>query len=270
MGLQRIADVKYMGDRHTSVALARSADTELVVEDVKLRVHSIILAANSKVFADMLDSVPVQQEESENLLQVPLPGDSLKDIRTALRYLYKGCTLFSDDMISSPADAISPAKFAHKYEHEALLQACNCYLHTALVLETQGMAEGKRLLASCATLTQLTNLAETCGMRMLLAECENFMVNCRDSHLWTDPAMLSNHVSRRSLLRMLASAQAYGFGATPNGQEPYTTASLGRRHMDHGEKQSHFLRGVGLMLMLVYVPISLSIIMHMIIKEVEL
>ena len=136
----------------------------------------------------------------------------LKDVHTALLYLYKGCTVWlaSTLEVSGLWDAVSLARFAHKYEVEPLLQACEEYL--VQTLQTMGR-DGKDTVCVKArknidTLAILIDLAETCSMRKLLAHCELLMITIEDADLWTHPAMLSDAVSRHSLLRMLRAFQA--------------------------------------------------------------
>ena len=117
-----------------TVAFASLADALLIVEGQKMPVHSTILAANSDVFAQMFVEATEQHPIFKHLMEVPLPGDSLKDVFTTLHYLYKGCTIWlaSALEISGPEDAMSLAKFAHKYGIEPVLQACQEYLVAAV------------------------------------------------------------------------------------------------------------------------------------------
>ena len=200
----------HMG-RQPSV-FAELADTCLVVQGTKLSVHSAILAANSKVFAEMFCEAKGQQRDFAHQLEVPLPGDTLRDVRTALEYLYKGCTIWlaGDLEISGLRDATSLAAFAHKYEIEPLLQACEEYLVHRL--QTMGSDSNNIIYFEASShidaMAQMIDLAETCNMRKLLAHCELLMIKVTDGNLWTQPAMLSNAVSRHSLLRMLRAFQA--------------------------------------------------------------
>ena len=77
--------------------------------------HSQILAVNSQVFAEMFSVAKGQQQDSSGRLEVPLPGDTYKDVSTALHYLYNGCTVWlaSNLEISGAEDATSLARFAH-------------------------------------------------------------------------------------------------------------------------------------------------------------
>ena len=200
----------HMG-RQPSV-FAELADTCLIVGGTKLHVHSAILAANSKVFAEMFSEAKGQQQDFKHQLEVPLPGDVLGDVRTALQYLYKGCTVWlaSTLEMSDPWDAVSLAKFAHKYEIEPLLQACEEYLvHTLQFMGSDGKDsicfETGHMIEAMAI---FIDLAETCSMRKLLAHCELLMIKAEDGDLWTHPAMLSDAVSKHSLLRMLRAFQA--------------------------------------------------------------
>ena len=134
-------------------------------------------------------------------------GDKAKDVCTALQYLYQGCTvsIASALVIAAPRDAESLARFAHKYDIRPLLNPCEEFLvqqmqttlsegigaiNTGRALEDDVKRSG--LLSSSAAVTHIVDLAETCGMNVLLAHCELFMMRSDDTSLWTDPAMLSN------------------------------------------------------------------------------
>lgn len=70
-----------------SSAFAELADVDLVFEGTsRIAVHSQILAVNSKVFAEMFSELKLkgQQQDSGGLLEVPLPGDTYKEVSTAL------------------------------------------------------------------------------------------------------------------------------------------------------------------------------------------
>ncbi|KAL3158793.1 BTB/POZ domain-containing protein 9 [Trebouxia sp. C0010 RCD-2024] len=203
------------------------ADVKLVVEGEHLPVHSMILGANSKVFAAMFNKATAEQPDSCHLLEVPLPGDSLRDVSTALRYMYKGCTVWLSSalVISGPDDAMSLAKFAHKYGIEPLLQACEDKL-------VEVLKRSDKCLSNASTMVNLIDLAETCKTRELLAHCELFMIKSNNSNLWTDHATLSDQVSRLSLLRMLRALQAFrcDVEATNSGSMYYSGLN---RSADH-------------------------------------
>lgn len=201
---QVLTHPEYMGQ--STEAFASLADALLIVEGKKLPVHSTILAANSNVFAEMFVEATERHPISKHLLEVPLPGDSLKDVSTALQYLYKGCTVWLGGalVISGPDDAMSLAKFAHKYGIEPLLQACENSLVAAVGQISRGSrAFEQESLGTIELMARVTDLAETCGMKELLGHCEFFMITSGDKSLWAHPALLSDQVSRHSLLTML-------------------------------------------------------------------
>ena len=202
-GPMQAADHSHMG--HQPSVFVELADANLVVEGRQLIVHSAIVAANSKVFAEIFGEANGKQQDFSHQLEVPLPGDTFRDVHTALEYLYKRCTvcLASELEISGFTDAISLAKFAHKYEIEPIVQACEAYLTQRL----KGSDNNKIPSNNVDAMAQIIDLAETCNMRILLAHCELSMIKVEDSNLWTHPAMLSNAVSRHSLLRMLRAFQ---------------------------------------------------------------
>lgn len=209
----------YMGQ--PSPAFAKMADVMLVVEGRHLPVHSMILGANSNVFAEIFNKAIAQQPDSWHLLEVPLVGDSLSDVTTALSYLYQGCTVWlaSTLVISTLEDAVSLARFAHKYGIEHLLQACQQHLVRILKLHIAG---SDKSLSQSSDMAHLTDLAETCEMHELLAHCELVMIKSTDCNLWTDDAMLSEKVSRHSLLRMLRAPKHSG-ASTMQPSAAFTT-----------------------------------------------
>ncbi|KAL3135629.1 BTB/POZ domain-containing protein 9, variant 2 [Trebouxia sp. C0009 RCD-2024] len=210
-----------------SAAFANMADVKLLVEGQPLPAHSMILAANSKVFAEMFTKATAQQPDSSQQLEVPLPGDTLKDVSTALDYLYKGCTVWlaTTLVIHVPEDAVSLAKFAHKYGVEPLLQACQDHLVKNL---KQYIAGADKSVPTGTVMAHLIDVAETCEMRELLAHCELFMIKSNNSNLWTDHAMVSDQMSRHSLLRMLRALQAFrcDVEATKSGSMYYSGSGL--------------------------------------------
>ncbi len=109
-------------------AFADMSDAILLVDDARLPVHKAILAANSAVFAELFMTASAQQ--SLSLLEVPLPGNRMWDVYTALKYLYRGCTpcASSSPEIKSTDDAKALVLFAHQYAIKSLLNACEEFL----------------------------------------------------------------------------------------------------------------------------------------------
>ncbi|KAL3158794.1 hypothetical protein ABBQ32_011521 [Trebouxia sp. C0010 RCD-2024] len=194
-----------MGEAAT-VAFASLADAHLVIEGIRLPVHSTILAANSDILAQIFAEATAQHP-TQRQLEVPLPGDSLRDVSTALRYFYKGCTVWLANAleISEALNTISLAKFAHKYGIEPLLQACQDSLIIAVQLNPESAGSETLRTQYWTIMAQVVDVAETCGMWKRLAHCEFCIIANEHSDFWTHPAMLSDQVSKHSLLRMLRS-----------------------------------------------------------------
>ena len=179
-------------------------DVVLVVEDVALPAHKAILAANSKVFADLLAS---QEPAASTQQKVPLVGESLQDAIKALTFLYSNC-VFSTNVqsINSPEDAKPLIKFGHKYGMQGMLDAIETHL-ISQVQEGDGENGMYVMMKSNEAVVSWTALAEGFGLSRLLAHCERFMVMDHDTSLWHDKALVADGVSRASLLRILRALQ---------------------------------------------------------------
>lgn len=191
-------------------AFADMSDVILLVDDAKLPVHKAILAANSAVFAELFLTASARQ--SPSVLEVPLPGDNKWDVYTALKYLYKGCTLCtsSSPEIKSTDDAKALVFFAHKYAIQSLLDACECYLvELAKGDMSDDGPEDLCLFTSNDAVASWTELADTCKLDTLLAYCELSMIKDTGLTLWCDLAMTSSKISRSSLFRMLRASQLF-------------------------------------------------------------
>lgn len=179
------------------------ADVVLVVEGSELPAHKAILAANSKVFADLFAS---QAPSASSKQEVPLIGENLQDTITALTFLYNNCVFStSTQSINSPEDARPLLKFGHKYGMQGMLDAIETYL----IAQVQKVEPDGRyvLMKSNEAVASWTALAEKSGLSKLLAHCENFMIKDDDSNLWHDKALVVDGVSRASLLRILRGLQ---------------------------------------------------------------
>ena len=89
------------------------ADVLLVVEGVDLPAHKAILAANSAVLADLFVSLATAASRLKaGLPEIPMLGESLQNVTTALTYLYRNCVFSSDARpINSSEDATALIKF---------------------------------------------------------------------------------------------------------------------------------------------------------------
>jgi len=185
---------------------AKLTDVTLVSEGVELPVHQAILAANSPFFGDIFLSASESNDAClGEKMRCPLPGDKLEDVLTVLRYCYQSCTLFSSSKLclESAKDACSLARFAHKYDMQALLRACETFL-----TESARAVETSRESLDITSVVEWTSLAEECGMTELLAHCELIMARTWDTSLWQDSHLTeSDSISRACLLRILRAAQ---------------------------------------------------------------
>ena len=184
-------------------SVAALTDTILKVEGTDLPLHRAILAINSPVFADLF-AYALSRGAKPSRLEIPLVGDEVVDVRTSLEYLYKGCAICSSSTLylKSSDDAKSLVKFAHKYNIKSLVEACETYLVDCL--QQPGHHD---LFRNTEAIVEWTALAEEFELDTLLAHCELFMMSDRDRHKWSHPAMTTDHISRRCLLRMLRGLQ---------------------------------------------------------------
>ena len=182
-------------------SVAALADTVLKVNGTDLPVHRAILAFISPVFADLFAFALSRRSKTTTRLEIPLVNDEVQDVRTALGYLYRGCTVCSSSapQLESTDDAKSLVKFASKYSIKSLLEACETHLTDCLQHEDY--------LSTTDAMVEWTALAEECGLNTFLALCELQMINNQDRRKWCHPAMTSNKISRRCLLRMLRGLQ---------------------------------------------------------------
>ena len=189
-----------------SEQFTKLTDVTLIAEGVELPAHQAILAANSPFFGDLFLSAPEGQHDRPGAkLRCPLPGDSLDDVLTVLRYCYQNCTLFSSSKprLQSAKDACSLARFAHKYDMQALLQECEIFL-TAKAKAVETLQD----TLDITSMVEWTSLAEECDMAQLLAHCELIMAKTWDTSLWQDSRLTyADNISRACLLRVLRAAQ---------------------------------------------------------------
>jgi len=191
-------------------AFADMSDAILLVDDARLPVHKAILAANSAVFAELFMTASAQQ--SLSLLEVPLPGNRMWDVYTALKYLYRGCTpcASSSPEIKSTDDAKALVLFAHQCAIKSLLNACEEFLVKLAQGDlSDGGLPGYYLFTNFDAIASWTKLADVRHLDTLLAHCEVAMINYADMHLWCDPAITSIKISRGSLVRMLRASQLF-------------------------------------------------------------
>ena len=154
-------------------SVAALSDTILKVDGTNLPVHRAILAINSPVFADLF-AYALSRGSKTSRLEIPLVGDEVLDVRTALEYLYKGCTICSSSalLLKSSDDARSLVKFAHKYNITSLVEACETYLVDCL--QQTGHHD---FFTSTEALVEWTALAEECELNTFLAHCEVFIMH---------------------------------------------------------------------------------------------
>ena len=185
-----------------SEQVASMGDAVLIVQEVELPVHTYVLAANSPVFATALETIAPQQ--SKRLHKIPLEGDSLPVVCTALRYMYLGSLVVSpsEPAIKSCDDAAALVSFAHKYGITQLVDKAEGYLIGEACQDS-----GKALFGDEKQLIEWVILAETCKLDGFLAHAERFMIQHMDVNFWQgEVARVKDGISQQCFLRVLRGA----------------------------------------------------------------
>lgn len=199
-------DTSYLCALPEHMTRTMPVDVILTAEGQEFPAHQFVLGVNSAVFAEFLSQARSSSSHSVDQLRIPLVDDAAKDVCTALTYFYRGCAVMSPSKpdLKSTEDAISLARFAHKYDVTDLVRECESYL----VAKAQVNSGSAMFTSVPATLSMLI-LAESCHMDELLAHCELFMIKSQDKNFWQNPALLSEGISRQCLLRLLRGAQLH-------------------------------------------------------------
>lgn len=187
-----------------SEQVASMADAVLIVQGTELPVHTYILAANSPVFADILEAPPAAPQKTKPLYRIPLEGDSLPVVCTALRYMYIGSLVVSPSKpaIQSCEDAAALVTFTHKYSMAQLLAKAEDHLIGEVCKDN-----GKVLFGDPKQLVAWVVLAETCKLDVFLAHAESFMIKHMDASFWQgEMAAVTGGISQLCFLRVLRGA----------------------------------------------------------------
>lgn len=188
-----------------SEQVASMADVMLIVQGTELPVHTYILAANSPVFANMLmlEATSTAPSKSKPLHTIPLEGDSLPIVCTALRYMYLWSMVVipSTPAIQSCEDAAALVTFAHKYSMTRVLDKAEGHLVAEACKD-----KGKVLFDDPAQLVAWVKLAETCKLDVFLAHVERFMIQHMDISFCQSELAGSDGISQQCSLRVLRGA----------------------------------------------------------------
>lgn len=190
-----------LGLSHQVVSMA---DAVLIVQAAEVPVHTYVLAANSPVFATMLGTITIAPQKSKTLYKIPLQGDSLAVVCTALRYMYIGSLVVSPGTpaIKSCDDAAALVSFAHKYSITQLVDKAEAYLIGAACED-----DGQALFGDPKQLVEWVILAETCNLDVFLAYAERFMIQHMDASFWQGAlAEVDGGISQQCFLRVLRGA----------------------------------------------------------------
>lgn len=222
---QSYADAQYDYMTGMSSDFYSITDAELLVEDQRLPVHKALLAGNSEVLANLFAS-NCAPGTTERKTEVPLHGESVKDVDLVLTFVYHNFTFKSQTKpIQSIDDAKMLATFAHKYNMRQMLSACEQYLISKAKDKDLQAKDGEQPLVG------LSIFAEQCGLHKLLAHCENLLVRQEDTNLWQCKAVMSGQVSQGSLLRML---RAFQMQCTEMHSSFYGGYAASRHHAHRG------------------------------------
>ena len=181
---------------------AQRTDATLEIEGTQLAVHTAILAAASPVFADLFATAEQSLANSQTpnaKVIIPMPGHTLPDVQAALVFIYQrfgsggheACELLSQDF----ATATSVLEFAHKFDMTGISKGVDSYMaakaNFVVVRKQQGIQAPNPMFGSVAEAARWAILAESCGLRALLAHAELYMIN-NSEHLFSEGENLSN------------------------------------------------------------------------------
>lgn len=123
-------DTSYLCALPEHMTRTMPVDVMLMAEGQQFPAHRFVLGVNSAVFAEMFSEAMSSSSLPVDQLSIPLVDDAAKDVHTALTYFYRGCAVMSPTRpnLQSIEDAVSLAKFAHKYNVTDLVRECESFL----------------------------------------------------------------------------------------------------------------------------------------------
>ena len=188
-----------------SEQFALMVDAHLVADGKLVSMHKSLLAAGSPVFSDLFLTA-TNSNNSAGTDTFPMPGHTVADICTVLRFLYKRTATVATDIPSnslwkSVEDARLILQFAHKFNMQTILQECDIFLSRKAEADSEGIFKDNDSTVAWA------ELAEECGLNRTLASAELFMVKNADPTFWQSPAFNKHKLSSSCMLRMLQAAQ---------------------------------------------------------------
>ena len=156
------------------------ADAHLAAEGKLVPVHKTLLAVGSPIFSDLFVSATNRSADTDRF---PMPGHTVADICTSLKFLYKRTTTEAKDTPSkglwnSVEDARPIIQFAHKFNMQTILQECDTCLSQKAETDSTGIFRDDDSTVAWAA------LAEECGLKKLLANAELYMVKNVDPAFW--------------------------------------------------------------------------------------
>ena len=184
------------------------ADAALLVQNQTLPVHVYVLAMQSPVFAEAFGAAQ-SPEKAHGKPAVPLVGDKLQDVCTALKYLYQASYTISSTngtpAVQSVEDAASLVRFGHKYAIQPLLEEGERYL-----VAQASINDGATLFKDKTSLVAWVVLAESCNLSEFLAHAELYMINHTTDKFWE--GLLGNGadgISQQCFLRVLRATRQF-------------------------------------------------------------
>ena len=201
----------------------------LLTKQTLMPAHMTLLAMLSPVFADMQSCKAEAEADSlwdrkMSSFLIPLPGNTLAEISTVLKYIYQRAVLPVTDAPSrnlweSFETTHAVATFAHKFNMQTILLEIDDALTEAAQsktrLETSCCIPHLCDDAECAI--EWAALAEQFQLNSFLAHVEAFIVQCPDLKFWMDKDIPVDKLSRGCLQRLLRAQQHLAVGRAAVG-----------------------------------------------------
>ena len=151
---------------------ALMVDASFLLEGIRVPVHKSIVTASSLVLADLFF---IAANSSQGDPCLPLPGHTVQDICTALKYIYTRSVAQlahwpSKHVCISSATARPIVTFAHKFAMKNILDECDVCLS-----EQAQEGGGSVMFKTQESVIEWATLAEECSLHYLLATAELFM-----------------------------------------------------------------------------------------------
>ena len=187
-------------------------DAYLHVDADFVPVHSVLLAVQSHVFADMFkiaNDNGATAHTRNGKLCIPMVSHTFVDVCAAIKFLYQWTTSHWEN---TPSKAIwkdiktarPVLQFFHKFNMKSVLKDCDICLS-----EKAREDQGNILFSGRDAVVLWAALAEECKLTELLSHAELFMAKRLTPKSWLCNNPVTSQLSSACLFRILRAAQQY-------------------------------------------------------------